>query len=890
MNQITRLKSLSSVSSTNTSLAKGGANIRKIREETSTRIELPSEGQKSNEITITGKKEDCEKACEIIKKIQDDLIVEVNIYIPVKLHKSLIGPRGKLLRHVSEECGGVDITFPPPDITSDKVTIRGPKEEVHRAEVMLEDLSNEKQLAIYTAEEEKAKLRLQFEGAAPILDPEIIVDTLTIDPGYHQHFLSWRGEVLPQIRDECIGVTISFPRLGLHDDKVTFRGLRKYVERAKDYIQEMVNNLHGLTLEVIIPQIYHDFLQGVRGSKVQALATKFKVYIRFPEKDRGYFARGKQNHGQLNCKVSEEAGVKPQDIVRITGQEDRCKVARDALLNLVPVTVEENIAFRHHRFIIGQNFKNILNVMTEFDVNIQMPKPEDQSNIIKIVGSPANIQHAREALREKVCYLENKESIQKARIFQSWIEKDSEYNKVIRKKRCLICKIRGNCKCRYQFPPRTDAEEHITIEKLNKMINSADIDANIQFRHFSKISCKDAIEEAKRQLKAIFEEIKFIVEDTVTVAVKHHRHFISRRCEVLRQISDQYGGVIISFPWSGVQRDKVTIKGAREYVEGAKARIMEIVNDLEVNLEVIIPQKHHHFLLGVQGSKVHALSTKFKVQIRFPKKGSISLANGKQSQGQINGKVNEKAGVRPQDIVHITGQKDRCEAARDALLNLVPVTVEENITYGFLLFITGKKGKNAFRIMTKYNVVIFVPQYGSNIIKITGSPANTECARQAIREKMHQLKEEESDQKAGSFRLQVEVDPEYHPRIIGKIENKHNVTIQFPPFSDVKKNIITITGFKKNVHDANAAILALTREWHKMVTHTIQIDSRLYYLVRGRTVKKVMEKFKVTIKGAREYVQGAKARIMEIVNDLEVNLEFNYPTKTSSFFAGCPGQ
>ncbi|KAK8719361.1 hypothetical protein OTU49_014077, partial [Cherax quadricarinatus] len=274
---------------------------------------------------------------------------------------------------------------------------------------------------------------------------------------------------------------------------------------------------------------------------------------------------------------------------------------------------------------------------------------------------------------------------------------------------------------------------------------------------------------------------------------------------------------------------------------------MEIVNDLEVNLEVIIPQKHHHFLLGVQGSKVHALSTKFKVQIRFPKKGSISLANGKQSQGQINGKVNEKAGVRPQDIVHITGQKDRCEAARDALLNLVPVTVEENITYGFLLFITGKKGKNAFRIMTKYNVVIFVPQYGSNIIKITGSPANTECARQAIREKMHQLKEEESDQKAGSFRLQVEVDPEYHPRIIGKIENKHNVTIQFPPFSDVKKNIITITGFKKNVHDANAAILALTREWHKMVTHTIQIDSRLYYLVRGQTVKKVMEKFKVSI-------------------------------------------
>lgn len=45
-----------------------------IREETNTRIDLPSEGQNSDEITITGRKENCEKARERIQKIQDELV------------------------------------------------------------------------------------------------------------------------------------------------------------------------------------------------------------------------------------------------------------------------------------------------------------------------------------------------------------------------------------------------------------------------------------------------------------------------------------------------------------------------------------------------------------------------------------------------------------------------------------------------------------------------------------------------------------------------------------------------------------------------------------------------------------------------------------------------
>ena len=71
-----------------------------------------------------------------------------------------------------------------------------------------------------------------------------------------------------------------------------------------------------------------------------------------------------------------------------------------------------------------------------------------------------------------------------------------------------------------------------------------------------------------------------IEESEIIVDPKHHRHFVARRGEVLRQIADDYGGVTVSFPRVGVNTDKVKLKGSGECVEGAKKRIAEIVAEL----------------------------------------------------------------------------------------------------------------------------------------------------------------------------------------------------------------------------------------------------------------------------------------------------------------------
>ncbi len=50
--------------------------------------------------------------------------------------------------------------------------------------------------------------------------------------------------------------------------------------------------------------------------------------------------------------------------------------------------------------------------------------------------------------------------------------------------------------------------------------------------------------------------------------------------QLINEISEENGGVIISFPRMGTGSDKVLLKGAKQCTEGAAARVREIVEDL----------------------------------------------------------------------------------------------------------------------------------------------------------------------------------------------------------------------------------------------------------------------------------------------------------------------
>jgi len=55
-------------------IGKGGATLRKIREETDTKIDLPGESSESDIIVIIGRKENVQRAREKIKNIEKEMV------------------------------------------------------------------------------------------------------------------------------------------------------------------------------------------------------------------------------------------------------------------------------------------------------------------------------------------------------------------------------------------------------------------------------------------------------------------------------------------------------------------------------------------------------------------------------------------------------------------------------------------------------------------------------------------------------------------------------------------------------------------------------------------------------------------------------------------------
>lgn len=97
-------------------------------------------------IIISGKKENVYVARDRIQTIQNELanIITMDVAIPAKYHNLIIGAKGRLIRSIADECGGVHIRFPQEGSGSDKVTVRGPKEDVEKAKKQLVELATEK--------------------------------------------------------------------------------------------------------------------------------------------------------------------------------------------------------------------------------------------------------------------------------------------------------------------------------------------------------------------------------------------------------------------------------------------------------------------------------------------------------------------------------------------------------------------------------------------------------------------------------------------------------------------------------------------------------------------------------------------------------------------------
>ena len=72
----------------------------------------------------------------------------------------------------------------------------------------------------------------------------------------------------------------------------------------------------------------------------------------------------------------------------------------------MPVTVDMDVPYDYHRFVIGQKGRDVRKMMEDHDVNISIPPADDHSNIVKIKGTPGNVKLAQKAMEERIKQVE----------------------------------------------------------------------------------------------------------------------------------------------------------------------------------------------------------------------------------------------------------------------------------------------------------------------------------------------------------------------------------------------------------------------------------------------------------------------------------------------------
>lgn len=177
-------------------------------------------------------------------------------------------------------------------------------------------------------------------------------------------------------------------------------------------------------------------------NQVQGITSEFDVHIKFPDRSATDEAT-ELNGGEPNAVNGEP--IRQCDIIRITGLPDRCEAAKQALIDQIPVTEEINVPFDIHRWIIGQKGRDVRELMSRYDVHIELSPPEEKLDIIKITGTPANIEDAKKAIEQRVEQYEEGRKDRELRSFELKLEIDPIWHsKIIGRRGAVINKIRAN--------------------------------------------------------------------------------------------------------------------------------------------------------------------------------------------------------------------------------------------------------------------------------------------------------------------------------------------------------------------------------------------------------------------------------------------------------------
>jgi polyribonucleotide nucleotidyltransferase len=622
-------------------IGKAGSTLNQIKEETDTRITIPRDGSETALVKITGIQKNCEAARDRILKIQAEQanIVSETIEIDPKFHNAIIGAKGKVLKDIILQCGGVNVNFPK-EKGSSKVTVRGAREDVEKAKALLLELATEKALNSFTLEVPVKKqfhrfiigqkgsgiakikdlgVRVIFPAAqdeeadtvtiigkesacqeardkilARVKELESIVDeTIEVPANYHRNFFQRQGQLLKEITDE-FGVVVNFPREG---ETVTVRGGVELVSQAIARIQQTIQDFKEEVTKVIgIPAEHHGFVVGAGGKNVQRIQAERNVNIKFPRRNPkgSTFTTTDANvttvvapaaTATADASAAEPAST---DAAEASSSEQATSSdAVDAVDAPIPTdSVDPAVTTESIEVAEGDE--------------AQVIAPADR---ISIKGKPENIALATADL---LALVPESESFPIA---------SEHHGSLIGPKGESIRKLMTEFEVNIKVPNQSEKADAIILRGLRANIE------NVKVALAKRVAELEA-DKADRVLR------NFKLE--VAVPAKHHATIIGKAGAGVQKLREELG-VQFDFPKRGKEDaavpDSIIITGYEAKAIKARDVLLAKVAELDklVTREVDVDPRVHARIIGGRGAGIKALQDKFKVRVNFPRDKSSGI-------------------------------------------------------------------------------------------------------------------------------------------------------------------------------------------------------------------------------------------------------------------------
>lgn len=298
------------------------------------------------------------------------------------------------------------------------------------------------------------------------------------------------------------------------------------------------------------------------------------------------------------------------------------------------------------------------------------------------------------------------------------------------------------------------------------------------------------------------------------------------------------------------------------------------------------------------GSNTRKISDDFKVDIKFQAKGSHSQdANNSNDSSENNNSHQETSSshdtdqdststaASKADTILVSGLRDNCEKAKQALLDLVPITEQVPFPHKYHKDLLANKAEILRELTNNTTVQINVPkkEEALDYIVLNGQRDSMEAAKQAVAEKLAEIE-------LNNFNVEITgMKPDFIPTLRGrnnieieKLEKKYKVRVEFSKKGEPDR--LVIRGLQKNAQECEAFLRKKIEEEDSKVSQTIEIDNRIHSRLigqGGKSRQKIMDKFHVEIKfpdrnSDQVIVKGKSAEEVEDACDHLKNLEEEY--------------